>query len=335
MRCGMLGVHSRFSTLWFHEAFAKACIRSFQNNPLLLESLSVVLVQTCNRSEIYFSAENLSEVHSTLLDILREELDFPFEQQIYSLFGFDCFTHLCSVASGLDSIIVGESDIQRQIKKAYEAASLSYKLSPFTHFLFQKSLKIAKEIRTFYAFPKNRLSLEKMIVHLIQEHGKTNPSILLIGNSDINRKIAHHLKTQGLAPHAIITRSVDEAKTLFKDVEVLEWEKRQIWTEFDIIIAATYNVDYVIDQRGLYPDDLWRKRILFDLSVPRAIDPVLEKIPSIHLFNMESLNKLLAQEKLILEQDLEIVENHLRAAVERQQHVFEKKYQKSESICIA
>src|SRR5690606_30288580 len=106
----------------------------------------IVILSTCNRAEIYFSGEDLAAVHSHLLSFLRAGVDVPFERTFYSFFGIDCFFHLCKVASGLDSAIFAESEIQGQVRVAYANAK---KLSSCLHFVFQKALKISKEIRSY------------------------------------------------------------------------------------------------------------------------------------------------------------------------------------------
>ena len=105
------------------------------------------MLSTCHRTEIYFSALNLAEAHSEILQVLRREIALAFEHELYSYFGFDCFLHLGYVVSGLDSVIIAESEIQRQVKVAYEEVQWYYPLPSCLHFLFQKSLKIGKEKR--------------------------------------------------------------------------------------------------------------------------------------------------------------------------------------------
>src|SRR5690554_1094898 len=115
---GVLGVNHKTANLPLREAIARAVV----NLKSIFLPLQIVILSTCNRTEIYFSAEDLTEGHSHLLSFLRKAIDVPFEQAFYSFFGMDCFFHLCRVAAGLDSAIFAESEIQRQVRVAYSTS---------------------------------------------------------------------------------------------------------------------------------------------------------------------------------------------------------------------
>src|SRR5207244_4328762 len=125
------------------EAIARAA-QSLSGEKGIFFQHPIVVLSTCNRTEIYFSAENLAEAHSDLLAHFRKQIEEPFEHRLYSYFGIDCFAHLCRVASGLDSAILAETEIQRQVKVAYAAGRV---LPSCLHYIFQKALKVSKGMR--------------------------------------------------------------------------------------------------------------------------------------------------------------------------------------------
>src|SRR5689334_5882365 len=137
MQIGLLGINHKLATIPLRESIAKAFLKRFSMGRTVAQS---VLLLTCNRAEIYFSGEDLASLHQDLLQTLREEVDEEFEQKCYSFFGRDSFLHLAHVTSGLDSAVLYETEIQGQVKCAYETAKMSSSLSKELHFLFQKCL---------------------------------------------------------------------------------------------------------------------------------------------------------------------------------------------------
>ena len=196
MHIGVLGINHKSAEIWTRELVSKACQKRLVCESSVAEKFCCVLLSTCHRTEIYFSAENLAEAHSELLNVLREEISIPFEHKIYSYFGLDCFTHLAHVTSGLDSVIIAESEIQRQVKVAYEGAQLHYRLPSCLHFLFQKCLKVGKEVRSKTILSQGQVTIAKILFN-ISSHLLKNLSelpVLFIGNSEINRKMISYFK---------------------------------------------------------------------------------------------------------------------------------------------
>src|SRR5438132_1115680 len=122
MRVGILGTNFKTASLGVREALSLACQKKMPAFSEIVRKYACVILSTCNRVEIYFSAPDLAEAHSEILQVLKEEIQTPFEHQLYSYFGLDCFMHLAHVTAGLDSAIVAESEIQRQVKTSYEQA---------------------------------------------------------------------------------------------------------------------------------------------------------------------------------------------------------------------
>lgn len=332
MFCGVIGIHARSSSLSLREIFAKACSLCFSQDHLATHLFSLIPLLTCNRAELYFSAKDLASAHSELLAYLREEMPSSFEQNLYSFFGVDAFSHLVEVTCGLDSMIIGETDIQGQVKKAYAQAAKKGKLSADSHFLFQKTLKIAKEMRSRDLMPKSRYCIPSMIEHLIKTLPKENeqPHILMIGNSDINKKITHYLSQSGIKPKALLTR-FPEAVSL--SVDVLMRDQFSNWGAFDIVISATSSPHYIIKKEHLDKSNK-KPYLIFDLSVPRTIDPRVAQDPAIQLFNIESIHSLLDNERKLFDDRIDRVKDNIRFACERQCAIFENKMQKG-LLCIA
>lgn len=277
MQIGVLGTNYSRADISFHEKV----VRAFHS--LQQEKWPAVFLTTCHRAEIYFSGDNIYATEAALFQALARHLKGLVGSELYSLFGRDCFAHLISVTSGLDSVIQGESDIQRQVKVAYSSAS---QLPSALHFLFQKSLKVAKEIRSSPSWHPQG-SLEKTVADLTTSYMPT--SILFVGNSQINRKIIHHIKHPAMT---LCTRTPEAAEAFAIDHGVSLCDTRILdhWSSFDVVISATHAEGYLIKDTT---EEL-KTRLILDLSVPRTVDPLLRR-HAIKVQNMEDLRIVMQQ----------------------------------------
>lgn len=119
MRIGVIGINSKLASLQLRERLAKACQKHFALQNCLHGPHRIVQLSTCNRTELYFYSHDLAEAHTYILNVLRQEIQDEFDQKLYSYFGCDCFQHLCRVATGLDSAIIGETEIQKNCFKHF------------------------------------------------------------------------------------------------------------------------------------------------------------------------------------------------------------------------
>lgn len=314
MQIGVVGVNHKLASLACRETIAKACQRRFLlDNPL--SHGTFVLLSTCNRIELYFTAESLSSCHEEILNILKQELREEFEQKLYTFFGFDCFLHLAKVTAGLDSAIVAETEIQGQVKAAYESACNVRQLASSLHFLFQKCLKIGKQARSEYLITNHIPGLEHALYWYAKDHfGQDLPAPLFIGVSQINVKIARYLQKKGVREMHFCNRTDKKAKTasLVLDGHMLPWrELHDSWQNFRWVISATKSPSYILTQKSQ------NAHLLVDLAVPRNIDPAVESIDT-KLLNIDDLQLLLAKRKALLQQNIQLADTHVQMAVKRQ-----------------
>lgn len=306
MRVGVIGINHKLACLKLREALAKACQRRFS----LGQQHACVLLSTCNRTELYFSDSDLAQAHSNLLAILRREIAEEFDQRLYSYFGVDCFQHLCRVTAGLDSAIVAETEIQGQVKGAYEAAADCMDLPSEIHYLFQKALKIGKRVRSALPIKPGLPDLE----HSIFKEGMSyfsNASqlkILCIGASEINKKIIAYLKKKQMQNITLCNRTCRHAHEVAAayDIAMLNWNKLEQWHHFDWVIFGTKSPHYLITKEHI-PQTISRKLVM-DLSVPRNVDPIIAHDPRVTLLNIDELNQTLLERTRQLEHALHLAE---------------------------
>ena len=310
MSIGVIGVNFKTAPLELREALSLACSYAFHPNSIGRKLENIVLLSTCNRAEIYFSANDLAEKHSEILSILRELVDVPFEQKLYSFFGPDCFLHLATVASGLDSAILAETEISEQVRRAYATSCRADCLDGAIHFFFQKSLKISKSIRTHFPLPRGLASLESMLLELCLNSGLNK--ILLVGNSQINRQIINVFQRKEKFSLTLCTRSLEGAEEFARErnITLASWEALACWQRWDIVICATHDLGYLIKECVSE-----KPHLLIDLSVPRVIDPTLASHPHIRLLNMEEIATLVDGKRRHLLEKIDDSKGHLQQAV--------------------
>lgn len=296
IRVGVVGINHKLADLKLREQLAKACQRCFGPLQAVHEQHFFVLLSTCNRTEVYFSSEDLASTHTYLLSILRNEVEDEFDHKLYSFFGIDCFSHLTRVTLGLDSAIIGETEIQGQVKLAYENTADYHTLPRAFHFLFQKALNISKKLRSELMLGRGMPNLE----HAILQTGKhlfKNPeqiSLLFVGASDINQKVLSFLKNRNFQNITLCNRSNEQSIHLadLYGVKYLAWSDLKSWQEYDWIIFGTKSPEYLITHQEIIKGQYGQKLIM-DLCVPRNVEPRLGQNSNITLLNIDQINRLL------------------------------------------
>lgn len=296
MRVGVVGINHRLAGLKLREQLAKACQKWFGLLQAVHAHHKFILLSTCNRTEIYFSSDDLAETHTYLLSVLRNEVKEDFDHKLYSFFGIDCFCHLTRVTLGLDSAIIAETEIQGQVKLAYENTADCYSLSKDMHFLFQKALGIAKRVRSELKLGRGMPNLEHAILQtgrqIFSEPEKTR--VLFIGASEINNKILSFLKNKSFQNITLCNRSINQSENWEKNygVKLLPWNELPKWVDYDWIIFGTKSPDYLVTHQEI-PENLNSRKLIMDLCVPRNVDPKVGQEKQIHLLNIDQINLLL------------------------------------------
>lgn len=328
MRVGVLGINHKLADLKLRELLAKTCQRRFGPETSIHGRHDFILLSTCNRTEVYFSSDELAATHSYLLGILRHDVSEEFDQKLYSYFGHDCFLHLCRVTAGLDSAIVAETEIQGQVKNAYEH-TLKYHTLPFElHYLFQKSLGIAKKVRAVLPLKPGLPDIEHAIFqtgqHLFEMPQQSK--VLFIGASDINQKILGFLKNKNMPAISVCNRSREKGKLVADKhgVSLVSWDEVDRWHTYDWIILGTKSPEHLISHKQISHTPFSQKLVI-DLSVPRNVDPLLSRHPNITLLNIDQINRRLKIRRKKMNISLTQAEELVTQAISQQITIFQEK----------
>ncbi len=289
MGFGVLGINHLLAPVALRGAIAEIANRRLHHDRSIHGDQSLILLSTCNRIEIYFSSPTLSWTHSYLLEILKRECPLPFDQLLYTFFGKACLRHLMRVTSGLDSALMGETEIQGQVKRAYLESSEIRQLPFELHFLFQKSLHVGKKIRNRHLKRGAEASLESGVEIILEKHLKPGTPLLLVGASETNHRIALHLRKRGKYPFSLSNRTASKGDQLAMSLgcPFIPWKA---WQEAQGIVFATSSPTTLLDPEDTFLFD-GKKRLLIDLGVPQNVDPRLRANPGVTLFDIDEIQK--------------------------------------------
>jgi glutamyl-tRNA reductase len=259
-----------------------------------------VALSTCNRTELYLLVSDPVEAESAVLALLARRAGIrPTEllDGIYALRNCDAARHLYRVASGLESMIVGEAEVQGQVKRAYEAALAARTTGPMTNKLFRAALATGKRVRTETAISVGRASVASVAVDAAQDAlgDLTARHVLLIGAGETAELTARALHDHGVTTMFIANRRRDRAIALAQQFggssgsfDALPGELARA----DIVISSTSSPHALLGAEELatvVDDRLGRPLLLIDLAVPRDIDPSCAELPGVTVVDIDGL----------------------------------------------
>ena len=263
-----------------------------------------VAVSTCNRTELYLVVGDPVEAESTVLTMLARQAGIrPTELSgaIYSHRNCDAARHLYRVVSGLESMLVGEAEIQGQVKRAYDTALTRETTGPLTNRLFRAALATGKRVRTETAIGEGQLSLPGVAVALAREQlgGDLNGRrVVIIGTGETSELTARALADSGVATVFVANRRRDRAISLarrYHGTSIRFDELPEALVSADIVVAATASPHLLLEVREIA--DVMRARngrplLLIDLAVPRDIDDACAKLDGVTLFDIDDLQAI-------------------------------------------
>src|SRR5881396_3380665 len=251
-----------------------------------------LLLTTCNRVEVYVvsqkrvSTDEIARCLTRRIDIDSHDYAPPF----YRHEAEKCVQHLFRVASGLDSMVVGESEILGQAKKAYELARKSGAAGPYLHRLFQRAFRVAKQVRTHTDITRGAVSVGSVAVELAQRiFGKLSEcKVLVLGAGETSERTARALVSRGVTDLRVSNRSLDRARELAQMVggqAVLfdAWVAQ--CREIDILLTSTASETPLLTSEILAPmlwERLDRPLFIIDIAVPRDVDPSVNEMEGVY-----------------------------------------------------
>ena len=289
----------------------------------------VVLVSTCNRVEIYGVAPaGESRVESLFQELSGTDLDFS--EYLYVKEGVAAIEHLFSVVSGLDSMVIGETEITGQVKQAYLAAQDAKLTGRLTNRLFQTAFQVAKEIRTQTGIGRGSTSVGSVAVELAErifDHDLSEKTVMIVGAGKMGEACVRHLAKKAARAVLVTNRSYDRAVNLASEFggRAVHFEEfHSALAEADIVVTSTgcpHTILNAQDLAAVMPARRNRPLFLVDIAVPRDIDPDVQELPNVFLYNVDHIESIVRENVRSREQELarceEIIEARARALMPR------------------
>ena len=260
-------------------------------------------LSTCNRTELYLIATDSVEAEAAGLGVLAREAGIrPTELlgPLYSLRGAEAARHLYRVTAGLDSMIVGEAEIQGQVKRAYELALVEGATGPILNRMFRGALAAGKRARTETAVGEKGVSIPSVAVELAQRNlgDLSARQVLLIGAGETSELTARALAARGSDAVFIANRGYNRAISLaqrFGGSAVRIDELPAQLASADIVVSATNSPHHLIERSEL--EVIMGQRedkpvLLIDLAVPRDIDPECRAVGGVSLYDVDEVQQI-------------------------------------------
>ncbi len=285
----------------------------------------LIVVSTCNRTELYYTAEReqkkeifsvLIDVLNTLFDINKEKLDKY--KNIKT--GFQVIRHLLKVASGLKSQVIGEQQILGQIKDAQQKANNYNSAGKSLNYIFRKAITIAKQVRTETKFSDKNLSLSSVAVSFIEDKYENllDKDVLVVGVGKMSRIVLEILQDKGIKNIYATNRThgkVIKISKFFENVIPVNYSNlHETVSKVDIVISSTSAPHYLIykDKLLKHLNNRDKDIVLVDLGVPRDIDPEIGEWPEMEIYNLDQLHEQMEKNKNFRFQEMDKAEDIIK-----------------------
>ncbi len=333
MQLAVLGLNHKTAPVEIRERFnfsqerIASILRRLRNYDNITEAM---LLSTCNRTELYMVMENSREALSFIKALLKHLAGGQYQPEyFYTFTGTQCVQHLFRVASSLDSLVIGEGQILSQIKNAYQLARNNGNTATILNTLMNKAISVGKRVRTETRIAYSSVSVSSAAVDLaIKILGDlSNANILVVGAGHMSELTARHLIDKGARTIFVSNRNFEHAQELaqkFNGTAIVYREMFQQAAQADIIITSTGAPHYVLTAENLgplLPQRQNRPLILIDIAVPRDVDPALNDMAGVTVYNIDDLENVVDTNKSFRAQEAQtaerIIEEEIRALKER------------------
>jgi glutamyl-tRNA reductase len=294
------------------------------------------ILSTCNRLEIYVVVTKIEQAAQEVTEFLSEYSRLPFQQlyqHLFTLVQQNSVRHLMQVASGLDSLVVGEGQILAQVKHAYKLIQQQNSSGRILNQLFKQAVTTGKRVRAETSIGTGAVSVSSAAVELAQIKVRDLSAcrVTVVGAGNMTRRLVQHLLAKGATQISIVNRSIERAKELasqFNDVQLQCYplaEMMSLVTASDLVFTSTASTEPLLNRAKLEAAlELNQPLMLFDISVPRNVDADVNELTDVQVFNVDDLKTVVAQNQdsrrqmaaeaqMLIEEDLEAFSTWLRS----------------------
>jgi glutamyl-tRNA reductase len=288
--------------------------------PILREAgcAEALLLTTCNRIELYGASERLLETSQVAAALQNNgtPITLADAEAFYHYQGLGCAEHLFRVASGLDSMVLGETEIFGQAKRAYDQARESGNAGPYLHRLFQRAFRVAKQVRTNTEITRRPVSVGSVAVDLAEKlfGDLRGRKVLVLGAGENSEKTLRALAARGVSDLRVSNRTPARAEEIAAHLEGIavpftNWIEQG--REIDILISSTAAQMHLLTAESLAPiirERVQRPLFIIDIAVPRDIAPEVNDLEGVYLYDIDSLQSIAEQSRAARRQQISAAE---------------------------
>lgn len=302
-----LGLNHKTAPVEVRERFAVGNTKLGEASRNLLEMVGApegVVISTCNRTEFYLAADSAPVAMKQLEHCLAEKVH-GHEEPFYRHERGEAARHLCKVVSGLDSMLLGETEIFGQVKLAYKAAHEAGTTGSVLNRLFQKAFSVGKKVRTQTSIQEGSTSIGNVAVELAEKifgHLK-NSEVMVLGAGEMSRLTAQALVSRGAKSVIVANRTHDRALELADEmkgraVRFDDW--LDVLKDVDVVISSTgapHTIIHSEEVESVRRARKYRPLFLIDIAVPRDIDHSVGEIEEVYLYDIDALEQMADEAK--------------------------------------
>ncbi len=257
----------------------------------------VLVVSTCNRTEVYYNAEN--DFHSEIftgLAFVKNLSDRQFEGYFQQLQGKDAIQHLFEVSLGLDAQVIGDLQISGQVKNAYQWSADENIAGPFLHRLMHTIFFVNKRVVQETSFRDGAASISYAAKELAEDltAGIREPRVLVLGVGEIGNDICLNLQDSSFAEVTILNRTIEKAEKLAEKTGFhfggMDQLPKALETA-DVIISSVSGAEPLVTAEMVQKLGILSHKFFIDLSMPRSIEPVIDEIPGAIVYNLDDIQE--------------------------------------------
>lgn len=329
MRILVVGVNHKTAPVELRERLSIAdvdldeVLTQLRDTRTIMES---VVVSTCNRLEIYVLVSSVRAGEDFLRTFLAKRAGLPVRDLVSHLYvhqGIHAARHLFQVVSGLDSMVIGETQILGQVRSAFLTASDAGNIGALFNQLFRKSLQVGKRAQTETTIGQSAVSVSYAAVQLAKKiFGElTGRQVLVVGAGKMSQLTAQHLHANGIAKLMITNRTYERAQELAGQFHAEPVDFDELATaleQADIVITSTGAKGFVLN-RSLIEAAIrshgGRPMAFIDIAVPRDVDPLVGQLPGVYLYDIDDLQGVVCANLAERERQVELVEKLIEEAL--------------------
>ncbi len=290
-----------------------------------------VLINTCNRVELYVGSANEIDLPTTheLMEFVTGFHNQPiheFEPHFLKLEAKQAIDHLFSVASSIDSIVLGETQIASQVHEAYERATHGGFTGPTMHAAFQHANQVAKRVTNETEIHRRRISVPSVAVSEIASEffeRFDDKQIVVIGSGEMGVETLQYLKGAGAKKITIVNRSAEKAQVVAEKftVQTQPWEKLDsLLADADMVVSTTGAAQPIMTEnryRAIATNRIKGTLLILDLAVPRDFEPGIGRMPGVFLYSVDDLQAVCDRNRSFREQQLPKAQKIIREESDR------------------